>query len=95
MHYDGDGNAYVVGMLDAYKDDTVKGKGKIVMLKDTNGDGKADTSTVFVDSLREATSVLPWKGGLLVCAAPDITYYKDTDGDGRSDVKEILFTGFL
>ncbi|WP_449371717.1 PVC-type heme-binding CxxCH protein [Arenibacter catalasegens] len=95
MQYDGDGNAYVVGMLDAYKDDSVKGKGKIVMLKDTNGDGKADTSTVFVDSLREATSVLPWKGGLLVCAAPDITYYKDTDGDGRSDVKEILFTGFF
>ena len=95
MQYDGDGNAYVVGMLDAYKDDSVKGKGKIVMLKDTNGDGRADTSTVFVDSLREATSVLPWKGGLLVCAAPYITYYKDTDGDGRSDVKEILFTGFF
>ena len=95
MQFDGDGNAYVVGMLDAYKDDSVKGKGKIVMLKDTNGDGKADTSTVFVDSLREATSVLPWKGGLLVCAAPDIVYYKDTDGDGRSDLKEILFTGFF
>ena len=95
LQFDGDGNAYVVGMLDAYKDDSVKGKGKIVMLKDTNGDGKADTSTVFVDSLREATSVLPWKGGLLVCAAPDIVYYKDTDGDGRSDLKEILFTGFF
>ena len=61
MQYDGDGNAYVVGMLDAYKDDSVKGKGKIVMLKDTNGDGRADTSTVFIDSLREATSVLPWR----------------------------------
>lgn len=95
MQYDGDGNAYVVGMLDAYKDDSVKGKGKIVLLKDTNGDGRADTSTVFLDSLREATSMLPWKGGLLVCAAPNITYYKDTDGDGRSDVKEILFTGFF
>ncbi len=95
MQYDGDGNAYVVGMLDAYKPDSVKGKGKIVMLKDTNGDGRADTSTVFVDSLREATAVLPWKGGLLVCAAPNIIYYKDTNGDGRSDSKEILFTGFF
>jgi putative membrane-bound dehydrogenase-like protein len=95
MQYDGDGNAYVVGMLDAYKDDSAKGKGKIVLLKDTNGDGRADISTVFVDSLREATSVLPWKGGLLVCAAPNIMYYKDTDGDGRSDLKEILFSGFF
>ncbi len=95
MQYDGDGNVYVVGMLDAYKPDSVKGKGEIVMLKDTNGDGRADTSTVFVDGLREATSILPWKGGLLVCAAPNIVYYKDTDGDGRSDLKEILFTGFF
>ena len=62
MQYDGDGNAYVVGMLDAYKPDSVKGKGKIVMLKDTNSDGRADTAIVFADSLREATSVLPWKG---------------------------------
>lgn len=95
MQYDGDGNAYVVGMLDAYKPDVTKGKGKIVLLKDTNGDGRADTSTVFVDSLREATSILPWKGGLLVCAAPNIMYYKDTDGDGLSDVKEVIFTGFF
>tara|TARA_R110002049_G_scaffold53516_3_gene149553 strand:+ start:696 stop:2705 length:2010 start_codon:yes stop_codon:yes gene_type:complete len=95
MQFDGDGNAYVVGMLDAYKPDAVKGKGKIIMLKDNDGDGRADTSTVFADSLREATSVLPWKGGLLVCAAPNIMYFKDTDGDGRSDLKEVLFTGFF
>ena len=95
MQYDGDGNVYVVGMLDAYKPDATKGKGKIVLLKDTNGDGRANTSTVFVDSLREATSILPWKGGLLVCAAPNIMYYKDTDGDGRADSKELLFTGFF
>lgn len=95
MQFDGDGNAYVVGMLDAYKPDAVKGKGKIIMLKDSTGDGRADTATIFADSLREATSVLPWKGGLLVCAAPNIMYFKDTDGDGRSDVREVLFTGFF
>lgn len=91
MQYDGDGKAYVVEMADAYKPDSVKGKGKIVMLKDTNGDGSTDTAIVFADSLREPTSVLPWKGGLLICAAPNIIYYKDTDGDGRADLKEILF----
>ncbi|MFK5973883.1 MAG: HEAT repeat domain-containing protein [Flavobacteriaceae bacterium] len=95
MQFDGNGNAYVVGMLDAYKENSAKGKGRIVMLKDTNGDGRADTSTVFIDSIWEATSVLPWKGGLLVCAAPNITYFKDTDGDGRADLKEVLFTGFF
>jgi len=95
MQFDEDGNAYVVGMLDAYKPDSVKGKGRIVMLKDLNGDGRADTAIVFADSIREASSILPWKGGLLIAAAPNIMYYKDTDGDGRADSKEILFTGFF
>lgn len=95
MQFDEQGNAYVVGMLDAYKPDSVKGKGRIVMLKDTNGDGRADTAIIFADSLREASSILPWNGGLLIAAAPNIMYYKDTDGDGRADSKEILFTGFF
>ncbi|MBX2923520.1 MAG: dehydrogenase [Chitinophagaceae bacterium] len=95
LEFDEEGNAWVVSMLDAYKPDSVKGKDKILLLKDLNNDGRADTSIVFADSLREATSVLPWKGGLLVAAAPNIMYFKDTDGDGRADQKEILFTGFF
>ena len=95
MEFDEQGNAYVVGMLDAYKPDSVKGKGAIVMLKDRDGDGRADTSIIFADHLREASSILPWNGGLLIAAAPNIMFYKDTDGDGRADLKEILFTGFF
>ncbi len=95
LEFDEEGNAYTVSMLDAYKPDSVKGKDKILLLKDMNNDGRIDTSIVFADSLREATSILPWKGGLLVAAAPNILYFKDTDGDGRADQKEILFTGFF
>jgi len=95
MEFDEQGNIYVVGMRDAYKPDSVKGKGRIVMLRDLNDDGRADTAIIFADSLREATSVLPWQGGLLVAAAPHIYFMKDTTGDGRADLKEILFTGFF
>lgn len=95
LEFDEEGNAYVVSMLDAYKPDSVKGKDKILLLKDLNNDGRADTAIVFADNLREATSVLPWKGGLLVAAAPNIMYFKDTDGDGQADQKDILFTGFF
>lgn len=97
LEFDEEGNAYVVSMLDAYKPDSVKEKmeDKIFLLKDLNNDGRIDTAIVFADGLREATSVLPWKGGLLVAAAPNIMYFKDTDGDGRADQKEILFTGFF
>jgi len=95
MEFDEQGNAYVVGMLDAYKPDSAKGKGSIVMLRDKNGDGRADTSIIFADHIREASSILPWDGGLLIAAAPNIMFYKDTTGDGHADVKEILFTGFF
>ncbi|HRQ50671.1 MAG TPA: dehydrogenase, partial [Agriterribacter sp.] len=95
LAFDEEGNAYVVSMPDAYKPDSVKGKGKILLLKDINNDGRADTAIVFADSLREATSILPWEGGLLVAAAPYIMYFKDTSGDGRADQKDILFTGFF
>lgn len=95
MEFDEEGNAYVVEMLDVFVPDSMKGKGRIVMLKDLDGDGRADTAIVFADSIRDATSILPWEGGLLIAAAPNIMYYKDTDGDGRADVKEILFTGFF
>lgn len=96
MEFDEDGNCYVVVMSD-YPDKPAPGteKGHIRVLRDTNGDGKADTSIVFADKLSEGTSVLPWKGGLLVTAAPEILYMKDTTGDFVADVREVLFSGFF
>src|SRR5258708_1405553 len=52
--------------------------GRIKMLEDHDGDGFYETSTIFADKLRFPTSVMPWKGGLLVGNAPDLTYFKDT-----------------
>lgn len=95
MEFDEDGNAWVVGMLDAYKPDSVKGRGCIVRLADRDADGRADTAIVFADSLREASSVLPWQGGLLVTAAPHILYFRDNDGDGRAEQRDTLFSGFF
>ena len=84
MEFDEQGNAYVVEMPDyPFKPEAGKAKGRIVQLRDTNGDGRADQSVVFADSLMEATSILPWKGGLIVTTAPDILYLKDTNGDGQ------------
>ena len=96
MEFDEQGNAYVVEMPDyPFKPEAGKAKGRIIQLKDTNGDGRADQSVIFADSLMEATSILPWKGGLIVTTAPYILYLKDTNGDGRADSKEVLFSGFF
>ncbi|WP_373515682.1 PVC-type heme-binding CxxCH protein [Persicitalea sp.] len=94
--FDARGNIYVVEMGD-YPYDAKPGnyKGRIRMLRDTDGDGKVDKSFVFAEDLPSATSVLPWEGGILVTAAPDILYLKDTDGDSKADEREVIFTGFF
>lgn len=96
MVFDENGDIYVVEMPDyPFKPEEGPGRGKIKKLFDRDGDGRIDDSVVFADSITDATSVLPWKEGVLVTAAPDIWYMKDTDGDGRADEKEKVFTGFF
>lgn len=96
MVFDERGRAFAVEMPD-YPNKPAPGQGKsrILLLQDSDKDGRIDQHTVFVDSLSEATSALPWKGGLIVTAAPDILYLKDTDDDGEADMREVLFTGFF
>ncbi len=96
LAFDEDGNAFAVEMPDyPYKPEPGKGRGKIKFLTDTDGDGRVDRATIFADSIAEATSILPWKGGLLVAAAPNIWFMKDTTGDFMADKKELLFSGFF
>lgn len=94
--FDAAGNAFVIEMGD-YPYDAQPGrfKGRIRLLKDTNGDGKPDHSYVFADGLPSATSALPYKDGLIVCAAPDILLLRDTNHDFKADTREVLFTGFF
>jgi putative membrane-bound dehydrogenase-like protein len=96
LEFDEQGNAYVIEMPDyPYEVEPGKGYGRIRILKDTDGDGIIDQSVIFAENVTEATSMLPWKGGLIITAAPNILYLKDTNGDGKSDVREILFSGFF
>ena len=96
LEFDAQGDAYVLEMPDyPYEVELGKGHGRIRLLTDTDGDGKIDKSIVFAENITEGTSMLFWKGGLVVTAAPYILYLKDTNGDGKSDTSEILFSGFF
>lgn len=66
---------------------------KIIILEDTDGDGKADKLTVFADKLHNPTGFEFWNGGVLVAQAPDIMFLKDTDGDGKADVRTRVLSG--
>ncbi len=62
--------------------------GNVTLLTDTDGDGRFDSKTIFVDGLSWPTGVVPYDGGVFIAVAPDILYAKDTDGDGVADVTE-------
>lgn len=66
---------------------------KLLILEDTDNDGKADRCTVFADHLHNPTGFEFWNGGVLVAQAPYLVFLKDTDGDGRADVRERVLGG--
>src|SRR6266536_6527783 len=89
--WDADGRLFVAEMADYPTGPT---GGRVRLLEDRDGDGRFERVTVFADQLPFPTSVLPWRGGVLVAAAPDIWFLKDNDGDGDADERHVLFTGF-
>jgi glucose/arabinose dehydrogenase len=92
MAIDEEGRMYVVEMHGYPLD--LNYTGKVIMLKDTNGDGKMDTATVFADSLTLPTGVMRWKKGIIVTDPPNVYYMEDTTGDGKADIKKIMLTGY-
>jgi mono/diheme cytochrome c family protein/glucose/arabinose dehydrogenase len=64
--------------------------GKIVVLEDTNHDGKMDTRTVFADNLVLARSLKVLDAGVLVAEPPNVWLMKDTNGDLKMDKKELV-----
>lgn len=91
-----DGKFWVVEMGDYPLGLDNKGQpgGRIKYLEDTDGDGRYDKATVFLDGLSYPTSVLPWRKGVLVTCAPEIFYAEDTKGTGKADRRVPLYTGF-
>jgi azurin/glucose/arabinose dehydrogenase len=68
---------------------------KIVILEDTDGDGRADTCTTFASNLHIPLSFeFADGGGLYVSEQPNLTFLQDTDGDDKADVHRVLFSGF-
>lgn len=84
---------YVVEM-NGYSENRDDKLSRIRLMDDKDGDGKYETSKIFVEKLNWPTAIACWDGGILVADAPDIFWFKDINGDDRPDERKVLFTGF-
>jgi hypothetical protein len=71
-----------------------KGRDRLVICEDADGDGRADRVKVFAEKLSIPTGFTFARGGVVVVQAPDTLFLKDTDGDDVADEREVLFTGW-
>jgi len=101
MDIDAQGRIWVTEGVNYRRNQTRDPAGdRIVVLQDTNGDGIADSSHVFV---QEPTLIAPLgiaviDNMIIVSNTPDLIVYTDVDRDLRFDPKidkrEVLLTGF-
>ena len=68
---------------------------RILILEDTNGDGKADKSTVFYqgEDINAALGIAVLGNKVYVSCSPNVFVFTDEDGDDIPEKKEILFSG--
>src|SRR5262249_17157666 len=71
-----------------------KANDKIIVLEDTDGDGKADKTTVFADGLLIPTGVEPGDGAAYVAATTALPPLAATEGDGKADRRRVVLSGF-
>jgi hypothetical protein len=64
--------------------------GKIVVLEDTNHDGRMDKRTVFADGLILPRALKVLDHGVLVGEPGSLWLMRDTNGDLRADTKELI-----
>jgi putative membrane-bound dehydrogenase domain len=66
----------------------------ILLLEDTDGDGRADKATRYAEGLTMVLGLEPAPEGVYACDYDQFVYLRDTDGDDRADRRDVLFSGF-
>ena len=67
---------------------------KVLVLQDTNHDGRADVTTVFADGLMIPTGLEVIENGAYVGHGTELLLLKDTNGDGKADERRVVLRGF-
>lgn len=72
---------------------------RVRLLRDTDGDGRADTATVFADGFNNpadgiGAGVLEHNGKVYYTCIPDLWMLADPDGDGQAEERRSLHHGY-
>ena len=94
MTFDEQGRIWVTESFEYPRRSAGKGRDRIKVLEDPDGDGTYDKVTVFADDLNIPSGIAVGYGGVWVANAPDILFMQDTDGDGKCDKRTVVVTGF-
>ena len=98
IDWDPDGRLWVVEMPGYMEDMPATTErapsGRVSVLEDTNGDGRMDKKTVFLDGLVLPRALKVLDRGVLVAEPPNLWLARDTNGDLRADTKESVTSAY-
>lgn len=98
MTFGPDGRIWVVEMRGFMPNADGKGEdakvGTVAVLEDTDGDGRADKRTTFLDGLVMPRALALVGDGVLVAEPPHLWFARDTNGDGVADEKKEVFSDY-
>ena len=95
MTIDEKGRFWITESLEYPRRSPGVGKDRVKILEDTDGDGRADRVSLFLDGLNIPSGIQVGYGGVWIVNAPDLLFVPDADRDGVPDgPAEVVVTGF-
>ncbi len=95
MAIDERGRFWITESLEYPRKSAGPGQDRVKILEDTDGDGKMDKFTVFLDGLNIPSGIAVGHGGVWIANSPDILFVPDADRDGKPDgPAQVVVTGF-
>ena len=91
IDFDEDGNTFILEMPGYPLRDE---DSRIVQIIDNNNDGVYDERIVFAEDLGVASSMMPYRKGILVAAPPYLLWVGDNNNDGIAELRDTIMDGF-
>jgi putative heme-binding domain-containing protein len=92
MTFDDRGRIWITESVEYPRKPAGRGRDRVKILEDTDGDGRADKVSIFADGLNIPSGVAIGYGGVWVLNAPDLLFLREEDGKEVS--REVVLTGF-